>query len=284
MHRINSRTKHAHASPKGRQAAMSRSCQAGNRSYDQRVPEEFNRKIFDHTSDFNIAYSEKSYDNLIREGLSPQKCFVSGSPLKEVYYKNSKKINNAKILEELNLSKSEYILLSCHRAENVSSKKFRIFLNEISVEIRKKFPRIKLIVTGHPHLKKYQGDLSTFFENSLVLKPFGYFDYIKLQKNAFVVISDSGSISEESLSIGFRALNIRNSQERFEAFERGVPLVGANIGVILRYLEFWNSCGTVDSEFVASEPPEYDVLNFSYRCVCMLNGIVSMMSMETKSR
>ena len=201
--------------------------EAGNRCFDQRVPEETNRKIVDHISDINLCYSDIAREYLLREGLSADRVIKTGSPMFEVleYYKE--KILSSSILETLQLKAKEFFLVSAHREENINDdKNFRLlteFLNIIAE--RYKLP---VIVSTHPRTRlRINENNIQLHEKIQLLKPLGYFDYNFLQMNAKVVLSDSGTISEESSILKFPALNIRETHERPEAMEEAaVMMVG----------------------------------------------------------
>ena len=195
--------------------------EAGNRSFDNNVPEEINRRIVDHTSDFNLVYTEHARTNLLTEGLHPRTIALIGSPLREVINKNLHKIEKSNVLERLNLKKYEYILVSSHRQENIDfPARFEDLLKtlkEVASEIN-----LPVLVSTHPRTKKILDQTEMGQHNSVIFHdPFNFSDYNKLQKEAFVVLSDSGTISEESSMLDFKAITIRNSMERPEALESG---------------------------------------------------------------
>ena len=203
--------------------------EAGNRCFDQRVPEESNRKIVDHTSDINLCYSDIARQYLIAEGLRPDRIIKTGSPMFEVLMQYLPKIRASKILEQEGLKKGEYFVVSAHREENISSE--RNFMNLVtvlnSVATTYGYP---LIVSCHPRTRKMIEKKGVVF-NPLVrlMKPMGLSDYNQLQINSNAVLSDSGTISEESSILNFRALNIREAHERPEAMEEAsVMMVGLN--------------------------------------------------------
>ena len=206
--------------------------EAVNRCFDLRVPEETNRKIVDHISDINLTYSDISREYLIREGISPQFIIKTGSPMKEVLDYNLDKIKKSNILKKLNLKKSKYFLVSAHREENISSHNFSKIVNLLN-HLSKTY-EIPIIVSTHPRTrKKINSTKLVFNENIFFKKPLGFIDYNCLQMNAKVVLSDSGTISEESSILNFRALNIREAHERPEAMEEAsVMMVGFNISRI----------------------------------------------------
>lgn len=201
--------------------------EAGNRCFDQRVPEETNRKIVDHIADMNLTYSNIARDYLLNEGLHPDRTIKIGSPMFEVLSSHKKAIEDSNILEKLNLIKSKYILISCHREENVDNEKnFKLLIDSLnSLATNYKMP---IIFPIHPRTKKIYVK-SKLKVNSLVkfIDPLGFIAYNKLQIESFVVLSDSGTIFEESSILNFRALNIRESHERPEASEEtSVVLTG----------------------------------------------------------
>ena len=199
--------------------------EAGNRCFDLRVPEEINRKIVDHLSDINMPYSEQAKQNLINEGIHPAQIIKTGSPQKEIldYYEES--INNSKILSKLKLTRSKYFVASIHREENVDSpKKLEKIVKSLN-SITKQF-KYKLILSLHPRTKIRMDEQKLIFgENIVDLKPMGFFDYISLQKNAYCVISDSGTIFEESSILGFPGVTIRDAHERSEAMDEGTVIM-----------------------------------------------------------
>jgi UDP-N-acetylglucosamine 2-epimerase (non-hydrolysing) len=203
--------------------------EAGNRCFDQRVPEESNRKIVDHTADINITYSDIAREYLLAEGLRPDRIIKTGSPMFEVLMHYLPKIEASVILESLKLERGKYFVVSAHREENISSEKNFFYLVEILNRIAEKY-RYPVIVSTHPRTRNMIGKKGVVFhENVQLMKPMALSDYNKLQMNAFAVLSDSGTISEESSILNFRALNIREAHERPEAMEEAsVMMVGLN--------------------------------------------------------
>ncbi len=203
--------------------------EAGNRCFDQRVPEETNRKIVDHISDINLTYSDIAREYLLREGLPADRVIKTGSPMFEVLTQYLPKVETSRILSELELEKDGYFVVSAHREENISSQKNFFNLVQILNNLADTY-QLPVIVTTHPRTRKMIETSNVQF-NDLVrlMKPFGLTDYIKLQMNAKAVLSDSGTISEESSILNFRALNIREAHERPEAMEEAsVMMVGLN--------------------------------------------------------
>ena len=238
--------------------------EAGNRCYDQRVPEETNRKIVDHIADINLTYSSISREYLLREGFPPDQIIKTGSPMKEVLTHFSSHIQRSTILTELQLNENEYFLVSAHREENINNiKNFQSLchsLNAIASQFN--FP---LIVSTHPRTRK-QIDLEgiQLHKNVKLLPPQGFFAYVKLQQNARAVLSDSGTISEESSILNFKALNIRQSHERPEAMEEAsVMMVGLDQERILQALESLQHQNSNERAFKLV--PDYAVDNVSLK-------------------
>lgn len=212
--------------------------EAGNRCFDQRVPEETNRKVIDHISDINLTYSNIARNYLISEGFDPDRIINIGSPMYEVLHKNLFKIKNSKILKKLNLKKDQYFLVSCHREENIDSDKNFIKLINILNALADNH-NLPVLVSVHPRTRKKIDFKNPNLNNLIQLhSPFGFSDYNSLQMNSHMVLSDSGTISEESSILNFRALNIRESHERPESMEEAsVTMVGLNLDRILQAIE-----------------------------------------------
>ena len=214
--------------------------EAENRCFDQRVPEEINRKIVDHTSDINLAYSSIAKENLLREGFPMDRVFNIGSPMHEVLAHYSKSIEKSNILERLELKEGKYLVLSAHREENVDGKeKLQLLFDSLNA-VRKRYA-MPIIFSVYP---RTEGRLSQFgFEldaGFIKCKPFSFTDYIALQKSAFCVMSDSGTITEESAILGFPAINIRETHERLEGMEKAaVIMTGFNKDRILTALDIF---------------------------------------------
>lgn len=200
--------------------------EAGNRCFDQNVPEEINRKIVDHVSDVNLPYTEHSRRYLLDEGFKKENIFVTGSPMKEVLEEHADKINHSDVLNSLNLKPQEYILVSAHREENIDHEdNFMSLMNAIN-DIAEKY-QMPIIYSTHPRSwKKIEERNFKFHPLVKQLKPFGFFDYNALQKNAFVVLSDSGTLSEESSMLKFPGVLIRTSTERPEVLDKGTVIIG----------------------------------------------------------
>ena len=210
--------------------------EAGNRCFDQRVPEETNRKIVDHISDINLTYSDIAREYLLREGLSADRIIKTGSPMFEVLNANIEQIDNSTILSQLSLEKSNYFVVSAHREENINSGNFDKLVNTLNM-IAEKY-QLPIIVSTHPRTRNKINERGIHFHPLIqLMKPLGFHDYNHLQKNAKAVLSDSGTISEESSIMNFPALNIRDAHERPEAMEEAaVMMVGLNQERILQGL------------------------------------------------
>lgn len=199
--------------------------EAGNRCFDLRVPEEINRKIIDHTSDINLPYSDIAREYLLREGFPAEQIIKTGSPMFEVldFYKDQ--ISESNVLSNLGVNRNKYFVVSVHREENVDTMESLSKIVEILSRIAVVYD-LPIILSAHPRTKlrldKYNLSLH---QNIKVMKPLGFFDYVKLQKESLCVISDSGTISEEASILGFSALNLREVHERPEAMERGVAIL-----------------------------------------------------------
>ncbi|MGF0108080.1 non-hydrolyzing UDP-N-acetylglucosamine 2-epimerase [Clostridium sp. SGI.024] len=200
--------------------------EAGNRCFDQNVPEEINRKIVDVTSDVNLAYTEHARRYLLSEGMRKEYTFVTGSPLPEVFAKYMTKIDKSDVLDRLELEKGKFILVSAHREENIDNDENFKSLTDALNAIAEKY-NIPVIYSTHPRSwKRIEEKKIKFHKNIKQLKPFGFYDYNKLQKEAFCVLSDSGSLAEESNIMGFAAVSIRTSTERPEAIDKGSVILG----------------------------------------------------------
>ncbi len=213
--------------------------EAGNRCFDQRVPEEINRKIVDHISDINLPYSSIAREYLLAEGVPPDRIIKTGSPMAEVLTYFNAKISKSTILYDLNLSEKQYFVVSAHREENIDSENnFRALVSVINgVALAYELP---IIISVHPRTRKQIAASGVSFEKNVSLhKPLGFLDYIALQKSAKIVLSDSGTISEESSILNFDAINIREAHERPEAMEEGaVIMAGLRLETILDAIKF----------------------------------------------
>jgi len=200
--------------------------EAGNRCFDQNVPEEINRKIVDHVSDINLAYTEHSRRYLLSEGIKKEHIFVTGSPMAEVLHKNMEKIETSNVLDELGLEAEKYILVSAHREENIDNEKNFLSLMNALNNIAETY-QLPIIYSTHPRSwKRIEESGFKFHKLIKQLKPFGFFDYNQLQLNSFCTLSDSGTLSEESAILGFPGVLIRTSTERPEVLDKGTVVIG----------------------------------------------------------
>lgn len=253
--------------------------EAGNRCFDSRVPEEINRKLIDVLSDINMTYSEFAKQNLIKENFDLDKIIKIGSPLPEVFSYYKKKINDSEILEKLKLEKKKYFLVSCHREENIDNQNY---LNNILTSLNKisKIYKNKVIFSTHPRtrnkLKKINKKIS---KNIIFFKPFKFFDYLKLQINSRLTLSDSGSIVEESNILKFPAINLRNTTERQEGMEKGfVIMSGLNVSSILQSVDL--ALSNFDNSYLETHP-DYTDLNVSEKVVNILQSYIDYINFRT---
>ena len=199
--------------------------EAGNRCFDESVPEEINRKIVDHISDINMTYSSYASSNLKFEGMHQDRIIKIGSPLYEVYNHYSPQIENSNILKKLKISKNNYIVASIHREENVDNKKSLESIFQSIIKLRKKL-KVNVIFSSHPRIQKRIKKFNLKLDKYICFyKPFGFFDYVKLMKNAKIILSDSGSITEETSILSVPSINVRTSNERQEGMERGLSIM-----------------------------------------------------------
>ena len=244
--------------------------EAGNRSFDSNVPEEINRKIVDHTSDFNLPYSEIARQNLLNEGLHPRFIAKMGSPLFEILKNNEEAINNSGILQQLGYKPKTYFLASIHRQENVD---FADRLTNLLTGLAEvsRVHKAPVLISTHPRTRKRIDQLNLKLDGELIFHdPFGFNDYIYLQKNAKVVLSDSGTISEESAILGFPAVTLRNSMERPEALESGVILMsGIDARSILESISY-----VISKTRQEDVPEEYFYPDVSQRVVNLVLSTV----------
>lgn len=254
--------------------------EAGNRCKDENLPEEVIRRIVDVTSDINLCYSENARRYILDTGVKPEYTFVVGSPMAEVLSQNIENINKSNILEELGLESGKYILLSAHREENIDiENNFFSLMN--AVNTMAKTYHMPVLYSCHPRSKKYI-EIRNFKFNDRVIQhqPLGFFDYNKLQKNAFCVVSDSGTVPEESAYFKFPAVSIRTSTERPEAMENGVFVIGNIISEqILQAVDF--AVNLYNDSDNASNVLAYSDINVSIKVVKIIQsyvGIINKMS------
>ena len=199
--------------------------EAGNRCFDERVPEEINRKIVDHIADINLTYSSYASENLAREGLHKDRIIKIGSPLYEVYNDNYDKIERSQILRKLNIENKKFIIASVHREENLNNEESLKNILD-SLLVLKKRLRLKIIFSTHPRTKKIIKNIKGFYKKEInFYNPFGYLDFVSLMKNSTLVMSDSGSITEETSILSIPSVNLRFANERQEAMEYGVVIM-----------------------------------------------------------
>ncbi len=216
--------------------------EAGNRCFDQRVPEETNRKIVDHISDINLTYSDIAREYLLREGFPADRIIKTGSPMFEVINSNMEDIERSDVLKRLDISAGQYFVVSAHREENISSdKNFKDLVESINA-VAERY-NLPVIFSAHPRTRKRIEEQGVKFNDLVsIMKPLGFIDYVKLQMKATATLSDSGTISEESSILGFKALNLRQAHERPEAMEEAaVMMVGLNKDRIMQGLEVLES-------------------------------------------
>ncbi len=249
--------------------------EAGNRCFDQRVPEEINRKIVDQLSDINMTLTEHARRYLISEGVRPETIIKTGSSMKEVLFYHKKDIEQSDVLNRLGLQLGEFFIVSAHREENVDSEEnfsdFLESLNKIAEQYKK-----RIIVSTHPRTRKKLESLATRDFNPLIefMKPLGFFDYIALQKNAFCAISDSGTITEESSILGFPAITIRQAHERPEGMDEGTLIMAG-----LKSADILNAIKIVTQQWqenpqVTHIVEDYDVDNVSKKVVRIIVSYV----------
>ena len=246
--------------------------EAGNRSFDMNVPEEINRKIIDHVADYNLVYTEHARRHLLSEGLQHRRVYLTGSPMYEVLHDNIEKINNSQILNNLNLVKKGYFLVSTHREENVDNeqnlKQIILVLNSIAENYN-----VPVIVSTHPRTRKRleQFGLNSADSRIQFLKPFGFFDYVSLEMNAICTISDSGTISEESAVLTFPAISLRKSMERPEAQDAGrIILTGFEINTVLESIKL--VIAEHNERKFDEQPFEYFIKDTSWRVLKFIMG------------
>jgi UDP-N-acetylglucosamine 2-epimerase (non-hydrolysing) len=254
--------------------------EAGNRCFDSRVPEEVNRKIVDHTSDVNLVYTEHARRNLLAEGLPADQTFITGSPMAEIIHHHRSGIQKSIALKTLNLNKGNYFVASFHREENVDDKGDLQQIVESLNEIATKF-NYPIVLSTHPRTKKRLLDLDVKIHPLIQeMKPFGFFDYVRLQQDAYCTISDSGTITEESAIVGFPAITARNTHERPEGMDSGV-LVMTGIdstsmidGINIARKHF-------DNQELRNIPQSYQELDVSWRVAKIIQSYTGYVNRKT---
>tara|TARA_B100000787_G_C16194525_1_gene299783 strand:+ start:373 stop:1509 length:1137 start_codon:yes stop_codon:yes gene_type:complete len=249
--------------------------EAGNRCFDQRVPEEINRKIVDHLSDINLPLSEQARDYLIAEGIRPETVIKTGSPMKEVLIANMKKIKSSNILEKEGLLPKKYFVMSIHREENVDSpKNFNDLLESID-ELTKEY-KMPIIISTHPRTRKKLEEIGYDNKNPLVRfsKPYGFHEYNNLQMNSFCVISDSGTIAEEGSILNLPAVTIRQAHERPEGMDEAtVIMAGLNKKRVIQAVEIASKHNLKETRQI-KPVQDYEVDNVSKKVVRIILSYV----------
>jgi len=250
--------------------------EAGNRCFDENVPEETNRRLIDHIADFNLCYTEHARRNLLAEGLHPRRVYVTGSPMREVLDAYADQIEASDVLDRHGLAPSGYLLVSMHREENVDNSANLGGLLRAIVALQDEWG-LRVVVSTHPRLRDRLERLEPKVDTSTLelAEPFGYLDFVKLQRNARCVVSDSGTISEESAILGFPAITIRNAIERPEALDAGsIILPGISAEAIERavtlVVQDW------DVGYRPEMPSEYRVRDCSRRVVRLVTGLAGL--------
>lgn len=245
--------------------------EAGNRSFDKNVPEELNRKMVDHIATFNLPYTEHARRNLLSEGLHPRFIYLSGSPIKEILQIHQSEIESKQVLSRLGINRGEFFLISVHRQENVDSPSRLSKILDCLAAIEKKWG-LPIVVSTHPRTRERLSQMGvSYLEGVTFHEPFGYLDYMKLQQEAKCVISDSGTLSEESAICGFRAVSIRDSTERPESIENGALILsGLEPDHLVSSIELADSSSS--AEVV---PAGYETCDFSERVIKILMSTVT---------
>jgi len=255
--------------------------EAGNRCFDESVPEEINRKIVDHISDINMTYSSYASSNLKSEGLHQDKIIKIGSPLYEVYSHYSPQIENSNILKKLKISNKNYILASIHREENVDNKKNLESIFNSIIKLRKKL-KVNVIFSSHPRIQKRIKEFKLKLDKYIdFYKPFGFFDYAKLMKSAKIVLSDSGSITEETSILSIPSVNLRTSNERQEGMECGISIMsGLNSRDILNAADIIINNKKID-EYENRIYPDYAINDVSETVVKIIQSYTHYINKKT---
>ena len=250
--------------------------EAGNRCFDQRVPEEINRKVVDHLSDVNFVYSDLAREYLIKENFSTDRVIKVGSPMKEIYNKNFSKIGKSQVLNKYKLKKKKYFLISFHREEHLDNKnKLSLFIKLIKFLV--KDYNFDIIISTHYKLRHRLTESKIFLKSKKVkfLKPFSYTDYCNLMLNSYCVLSDSGTINDEASIMGLKAINLRETHERPEADEEAtVPLSGLDINLISNQIIMQNKLNK--PQLVN----DYNVNNFSDKIIKLIGNFVNQINKD----
>ena len=247
--------------------------EAGNRSFDDRTPEEVNRRVIDHISDINMAYSEHACQNLVREGLLPDRIFCIGSPMKEIFDFYRLEIDKSEILSRLSVSAEKYIVVSLHREENVDNSE-KLMSLIFSLEAMAKHFDIKVLFSTHPRTKERLKSISISSNTRITfIDALGFFDFVKLQRSAFCVVSDSGTLTEEASLLGFPAVTLRNSHERPEGSDVGTLLMSdSNPPTLIRSVSI--AVDQYEAGVIPEQIKDYLVSDFSWRVLKIVSSYV----------
>ena len=247
--------------------------EAGNRAFDDRTPEEVNRRIVDHTSDVNITYSQNAKENLLAEGLPIDRVFCVGSPMKEIFDHYSTQIDGSEIIKKLDLIAKKYLVVSLHREENVDQPdKLQKLLDSIEA-VSQKFD-LPVVFSTHPRTRERLKSTSPAKTTRIrFIDPLGFFDYVKLQRSAFCVISDSGTLTEESSLLGFPAVTLRESHERPEGTDVGtLVMTGGDRQSLISAIEI--ASGHYQSSINPAPVADYLVADFSWRVLKIVTSYI----------
>lgn len=241
--------------------------EAGNRSFDENVPEETNRRLVDHVSDYNLVYTEHARRNLLAEGIHPSRILLTGSPMREVLEQNREQIEASDVLTRQGLEPQGYFLVSLHREENVDNRE-RLSAAIASLQALRHEYGLPILVSTHPRTRKRLDALETAVKDGIVFHPpFGFHDYIKLQQQAKLVLSDSGTISEESSILGFPAITLRDFIERPEALDAGAIITSGVAVEVVR-----QAAALILQLDRSSSPPEYSIVDTAARATSFILG------------
>ena len=247
--------------------------EAGNRSFDDRTPEEVNRRVIDHISDINMAYSEHARQNLVREGLLPDRIFCIGSPMKEIFDFYRLEIDKSEILSRLSVSAKKFVVVSLHREENVDNSEKLMSLIFSLEEMAKHFDK-KVLFSTHPRTKERLKSISISANTRITfIDALGFFDFVKLQRSAFCVVSDSGTLTEEASLLGFPAVTLRNSHERPEGSDVGTLLMSdTNPPTLIRSVSI--AVDQHEAGVIPEQIKDYLVSDFSWRVLKIVSSYV----------
>ena len=254
--------------------------EAGNRCFDSRVPEEVNRKIIDHTSDINLAYTEHARRNLLAEGLPPDQIFITGSPMAEIIDHHQVGIQQSEVLNTLKLKKHQYFVASFHREENVDDKARLQLIVESLNAVATTF-KLPIVLSTHQRTKKRLTELGSKLHPLIQeMKPFGFFDYVRLQQDSYCTISDSGTITEEAAIVGFPAITARDTHERPEGMDTGVlVMTGVDASSMIDGITLARK--HYDSQLSRNIPLSYQDLDVSWRVAKLIQSYTGYVNRKT---